>query len=70
MKDFKWVKVRKKKEWSCDVCRTCGDPRCCTPPVKWLKHPNIALLGDVALCNLCFDNHKEKILGRAKNDRK
>lgn len=34
---MKWRKVRNKAEWVCDVCMTCGDPKCCSKPAKWLK---------------------------------
>ena len=75
MSNWKWVKVQAKAEWVCDVCSTCGDDRCCSRPAKWLKHPNVFLtksdrslrfpreghIGDIALCDLCFDNHKDRI---------
>jgi len=69
---MRWVKVRDKKNWACDNCGTCGDNMCCSPPAKWLKHPNVyppknltrrglryeGSLGDLALCDKCFDpNH-------------
>ena len=68
---MKWVKVKNKKEWACDVCGICGDPECCASPVKWLKHPNVyarlmrigdVLVGDLSLCDKCFDGHHERIL--------
>ena len=69
---MKWVKVKNKKEWACDVCRTCGDPACCDTPAKWIKHPAVRvpkgrLLGedymsDLALCEKCLDSHHERLL--------
>lgn len=70
---MKWVKVKNKKEWVCDVCGICGDPECCASPVKWLKHPNVSAstppvivdlveAGDISLCDKCFDGHHERIL--------
>lgn len=76
MLSWKWVKVRNKEEWTCDVCRICGDKKCCERPAKWLKHPNVRLspaqkslrfsheghISDIALCDLCFDAHKDRVI--------
>jgi hypothetical protein len=70
---MKWVKVRNKKEWACDACRTCGDNACCSTPAKWIKHPNVyppktfrfryeGSLGDLALCDKCFDANHERLV--------
>ncbi len=70
---MKWVKVKNKKEWACDVCGICGDHECCAAPAKWLKHPNVyarrerglrigSVVGDISLCDRCFDGHHERIL--------
>ena len=76
MPKWKWVKVKIKAEWVCDECATCGDQNCCARPAKWIKHPNAKLsptrrslsfpreghISDIALCDLCFDVHKDRVI--------
>ena len=35
---IKWIKVKNKREWVCDICRKCGDLDCCgDDSAKWVK---------------------------------
>ena len=35
---IRFIKVRNKREWVCDICRKCGDPNCCSDnSAKWIK---------------------------------
>ena len=58
-KNKKWIKSKNSKEWICDICGECGDPKCCKKQPMF--HENIKLsnyknCSDIeARCSKCLD---------------